>query len=324
MGGNKSFICTIWGVNHKYLNAIRKLEPYCSVLYIALECESAYHLQCYWTIKKEQGNKSYDWFRDNFFSGLKVIKSEADTGEDCLEETRSGGGAWIKKAGGKKAANHEYIIRGLKKNGEPKSFSEILHNKDLHEKEDKRSKLQLAVDHLREGWSYKKLMRHPDYVDVCSGYRGYLREMERILQEPEPRSDYPNAIWLYGATGVGKTGYASQQGWSYFICKNGKWFDGYLNQDCVILDEYEKQHAKGTLCFVDLLHYLDRYDIQVEVKNGTAVFNPPNIIVTSSAPPWSIMADTEWEQVKRRLKACGGKAEGQSDWVWEFKTEKGP
>lgn len=326
MGGNKSFICTIWGVNHKYMNALRRLEPFCSVMYVALEWESSIHLQCFWTIKKEQGNKSYAWFRDNFFCDLSVIEKETTTGEETLEETEKKGGSWIQKAGGKKAANKEYIIRGLRKDGHPKSWSEVIYNKDLHEKEDQMSKLELAVEHLRDGWTYKTLMRDKEFIDVCCKYRGYLKEVATILQERPPRTDYPDCIWLYGVSGAGKTKYAIDNGWSYFIARNGKWFDGYLRQDCVILDEYEKQKEKGTMCFLDLLHYMDRYEIQVEVKGGTVEFNPPHIIVTSSPPPWTLFADTEWHQVKRRLRACGGKAEGHEheDWVWEFKKDQDP
>lgn len=326
MGGNKSFICTIWGVNHKYMNALRQLENKCSVFFVALEWESAIHLQCYWTIKKDEGNKSFDWFRQNYFGDLSVIKSETITGEEVIEETEKKGGVWIKAAGGTKAANHEYIIRKLRKNGDRKSWSEIIYNKDIHEKEDKKDMLERAVEHLRDGWSYKKLMRSPDFIQTCSKHRGYLKEMERILQEPQPRSTYPHCVWLYGVTGAGKTAYAIDNGWTYFLTKNGKWFDGYLNQECVILDEYEKQKEKGTLCFLDLLLLMDRYQMQVEVKGGTVEFNPPHIIVTSSPPPWVLFADTEWAQIKRRLSACGGKAEGheKEDWVWEFKTEQDP
>lgn len=55
------------------------------------------------------------------------------------------------------------------------------------------------------------------------------------------------------------------------------WFDGYMGQKRVVLDDYRSYH----LPFNFLLRLLDRYPIQVPVKGGYVNFIPEEIIVTS-------------------------------------------
>lgn len=147
-----------------------------------------------------------------------------------------------------------------------------------------------------------------------STYVKYHKGLEKalaIMNAPDPRTDYPNVIWLYGPTGIGKTEYALQFK-DYYICSQFPWFDGYSNQECVVFDEIDKQDK---LKLVNLLQLLDKYTFHVQIKGSMVNFNPPNIVITSSVHPNVIYPDTEYEQVKRRLSKVLTRDEYTKDWI---------
>ena len=72
-----------------------------------------------------------------------------------------------------------------------------------------------------------------------------------------------------------------------------KWWDGYAEQDVVILEDFDKRHDV-------LIHHLkiwaDRYPFPVEWKGGSSVIRPKKMIVTSNWHPkdiWSAAEDIE-------------------------------
>jgi hypothetical protein len=73
-------------------------------------------------------------------------------------------------------------------------------------------------------------------------------------------------VWLFGATGTGKTMYVHETCptvWTHAACPL-KWWDGYDGQSNVLLDDLRV----GDAPFAYLLRILDIYGVQVEVKGG--------------------------------------------------------
>lgn len=311
MPGNKSFIMTINGVKNFHLDhhALRMLEPKCSVLYGAIEIgeeTEQWHLQIYLTLKKEVGNKSFDWFRETFFTHREIsrFQKKVKTMGEATEITNKEGGAWIQAAGGNRKANFEYIIRGINKDGTFKKWSWVFINKDIHDKIDISSDLELACDKLDNGWTFKQLMRNRDYLDVCAKHRSFLKEYEMACKETDPRQSQTWAIWLWGVTGCGKTGYGASRG-SYHITATWPWMDGYSNQEWVIFDEMDKwEHPMSEN---QILMLTDRYQVRVQVKGSTINFNPKRILFTSTKPPWELFDDIFYMQLKRRLQCVAHK-----------------
>lgn len=100
----------------------------------------------------------------------------------------------------------------------------------------------------------------------------------------EPRTEYPEVIWIAGDSGVGKTLQAFQSNQDKTIHKqtqSNKWWDGYEGQDVVILDDIRADFAK----YHELLTLLDRYPHKVEIKGGYMEFNSPRIYITSPYEP---------------------------------------
>lgn len=87
---------------------------------------------------------------------------------------------------------------------------------------------------------------------------------------------------FYGASGTGKSRRAAELcgSESTYYKPRGKWWDGYANQDNVIIDDFY-----GWLSFDEFLRIADRYPCRVEVKGGFAEFTSKRIVITSNQAP---------------------------------------
>ena len=86
-------------------------------------------------------------------------------------------------------------------------------------------------------------------------------------------------FWIHGESGSGKT----RAVWD--LCENdmyikmqNKWWDGYLNEKIVLIDDFEPDwHGKSKIKV-----WADRYPFQAESKGSTMKIRPKHIIVTSN------------------------------------------
>lgn len=85
--------------------------------------------------------------------------------------------------------------------------------------------------------------------------------------------------WIVGRPRIGKSRSARLENSSHFIKPCNKWWDGYLGEPVIIIDDFELDHK----C---LSHYLkiwaDHYPFPAEVKGNTIKIRPAKIVVTSN------------------------------------------
>lgn len=110
------------------------------------------------------------------------------------------------------------------------------------------------------------------------------------------RNYMPYVYYFYGKPGSGKTRTASLissfLGETYYK-PAGKWWDGYNQQPCCIIDDVHTNEISTS----EFKRVADRYPYKVEYKGGFMEFNSPVIFLTSNFPYqciWPNQPDYTW------------------------------
>jgi len=134
-------------------------------------------------------------------------------------------------------------------------------------------------------------------------FQAYGRVLDRIMAEQNAKRTRVNdkkCVWLWGATGVGKTRYVREMHPDHYQWKYTE-FQTYKFEDCILLDEF-----RGQLNVNDFLILTDPYDTKykINIKFMDAVPSVASFIyVTSDRHPQDIFTDTKiYEQVMRRFE----------------------
>jgi len=150
----------------------------------------------------------------------------------------------------------------------------------------------------------------PEIIEIASSYQG-LRTAELLLkyrQAPaDPSRDDWVVKWFWGDTGAGKSYTAREEAkahkdGSYYVNASQKeqWWDGYTNQQTIILDD-----LRGSWCpFSRILQLLDIYTIQLQIKGSSGWRKCTQMIVTSNKHPrdvWAKRTEEDIEQLLRRI-----------------------
>lgn len=112
---------------------------------------------------------------------------------------------------------------------------------------------------------------------MLRNHRGYAAYRNSI----QPSSRVNRVIYIWGQTGVGKSravmDYATTG--TSFWHSGTKWWDGYMGQHFIILDDF-----RGQWDYEYLLRILDRYPMKVETKGGWTNLESATIFITSNLP----------------------------------------
>lgn len=167
----------------------------------------------------------------------------------------------------------------------------------------KRSDLAEVMDRVRNGASDSDLLD----LDPATWARNYraIREARKVLIKP-PSWRTVSVSVLWGATGTGKTRYvyATWDVSDVFKLDRGNnsavWFDGYVDQKVLLIDDYY-----GWIEYGRLLNILDGHPYTCQVKGSSVLANWTTVVITSNRPP------KDWYKnilltpaLRRRLNFC--------------------
>lgn len=136
-----------------------------------------------------------------------------------------------------------------------------------------------------ERWDLaRKAAKEGRFEDIPSEiYIKHLSNLKKIRAEyqvsiPSRDGDLEHQ-WIWGAAGTGKTTKALKENPGAYIKGLNKWWDGYVDQEVVIIDDMDPFHKSMAR---DFKIWGDRNAFPAETKGGSMLILPRKIVVTSN------------------------------------------
>lgn len=110
----------------------------------------------------------------------------------------------------------------------------------------------------------------------------YARMIPQIRMMKQAKRTWKTEVYLlFGPPGSGKSHLCRERAPdAYWKQPNSKWFDGYMGQEDVVIDDY-----RAWLPWATLLQLLDSYPMTVEIKGGQTNWLAKRIFITSNFLP---------------------------------------
>lgn len=136
-----------------------------------------------------------------------------------------------------------------------------------------------------------------------ANYIKFSAGVKRAIALLCPKRTFKTVVyWFFGPTGTGKSKLANEIGGDsvYYKSPNNDWWEGYQNEEIVIIDDY-----RTNMCtFSEILRLFDRYPHKVNIKGSHSEFNSKIIIVTCPKSPvetWTTRSNEDLNQLNRRI-----------------------
>lgn len=185
-------------------------------------------------------------------------------------------------------------------------------------KQGKRTDLRRICGQIMEGNSLKEATS-----EAPEAYVRYWKGLQALRSLHQPDRDFKTTVhWYWGPTGTGKTRRAYElYPAAYFKDCRTAWWDGYENQEAVILDDFR---PSKDLPLPYMLRLLDRYPMQVQYKGGYVKFNSKIIIITAPLGPRELYEglpfDIPGEDIHQLLRRIDSIVHFPADTPWSPRT----
>lgn len=236
-----------------------------------------------------------EWFKDlshhkavkNMFIGLETCPSNGKyhfqgyirfhNAKDFKQAKR-----WFKmdkihleEAKGNDQHNYDYCLASGKYESKEGHIA-IIVEKGEPAQQGKRTDIEHAVDIIKETSSMSEVLDAVPNYQACRHAELYLKYKE------QPRKvGHINVVWIYGASGTGKTRKVFEECPDVYRPVSYKWWEGYDGHKKVLIDDFRKDYCK----FHELLTLLDIYPFRVETKGGSRQVQFDTIYITTPYSP---------------------------------------
>lgn len=160
----------------------------------------------------------------------------------------------------------------------------------------KRTDIDDVLDAIKEKRPRDDYLFTPAYVKYFKGF-----EHVRLLAQTPYTHTETRGIWLWGPPGTGKSHFARETYPNAYLKSQNKWFDGYDQQENIILDDFDRVG-------VCLGHYLkiwaDKWACTGEFKGGTTQLVHKNFVITSNYSIRELFGEDDvlFKAIQRRFK----------------------
>lgn len=118
-----------------------------------------------------------------------------------------------------------------------------------------------------------------------------IRAIWKDFQVACTESPWTRGVWIWGASGTGKSRLARTIYRPFYAKMANKWFDGYQGEPYVVLDDVGPDQAKSLTYHLKI--WTDRYPFCAEIKNGSRTIAPMGFIMTSQYRIEDLWSDAE-------------------------------
>lgn len=160
---------------------------------------------------------------------------------------------------------------------------------------------QLEKVRYKRAWDLAKEGRIEEVdSDILIRHYNTLKRIKSDYQEQPLSQAELSFYWYWGPSGSGKSKRAREEYPVHYLKMPNKWWDGYKDQPCVIIDEWSPNHE---VLADHLKRWADHHPFAAESKGSTICIRPGVIIITSNYSMQECFSKNEdLQPLRRRFK----------------------